>query len=178
MPRTILDAIASETRPPPPAAAPGAVVYHSYEELQATRPAVNESFRPILSTIVEGTICTIRKDRTQVVAAYSPPLNALCLPHYMSRIYADAVNYTPDHTFSRREPQEGDGTGRGPVKQAYAMCQGCFDRGWHREETDVSAIAFGLDPSTLGEYPPPRPPGVPDMSACLKQPGDAPKADT
>lgn len=173
MPRTILDAIAGESRPPPPAAAPGALVYHSNDEYKAYRKQLNEMYRPILSTIVGGTMCTIRKDRSQLLAAWAPPLNALCLPNYMRDSWADARDSVPDHTFVRREPQENDGTGLGPIKQAYAMCQGCFDRGWHREGTDVSAVAFGLDPATLPEYPPPLPVGG-QAPSCVRQTDAAP----
>lgn len=169
MPQTILDAIAGDTRPAPPAAAPGGLVYHSYAEYSANRGRLNEEYRPAGSTIVNGTLCTIRRDRSEVVAAWAPPLNAQCLPNYQQGVWQNARDFVPDHSFVRREPRPDDGTGPSPIKKAYAMCQGCFDRGWHREETDVSALAFGLDPTTLPEYPPPRTEGG-DMTSCLKQP--------
>lgn len=161
-------------------------MFHSYEEAQALREAVDH-YRPIYGTVVEGTICKVHKELppagkawsheyTQLVAAWAPPLNALCLRNYPRGMFKDAVGYTPDHTFSPREPQADDGTGPSPVKQAYARCQGCFDRGWHREETDVSAIAFGMDPSTLPEYPTPGPPASKeDMVACLIDPKAPPR---
>lgn len=145
MVRTILDAINSEYMPPaPPVAAPTAMVFHSYAEFQAATPYVLETHRPIFTSIVTGTVCKVRKGHTEVVAAWAPPLNALCLPRYPDSIFRNTLDYIPDHTFQRREPQPGDGTGPGAVNQAYAMCKGCFARGWHREETDVSALAFGL----------------------------------
>ncbi|EKC99957.1 hypothetical protein A1Q2_05721 [Trichosporon asahii var. asahii CBS 8904] len=55
MPQTILDAIAADTRPAPPAAAPAGMVYHSHAEYSANRGRLNDEYRPIGSTIVDGT---------------------------------------------------------------------------------------------------------------------------
>lgn len=180
MPQTILDAIARHTVPPPPAASPDAKVFHSRGEYVAIREESRERYFRCRTEVVNGTICKVHKNRSEVAAAWAPPLNALCLPNYGRWLWTGVEEYVPDHTFTPREPQPDDGTGSSPVKKAYAMCQGCFDRGWHREETDVSALAFGLDPSILPEYPPPRlpVPGPIDRSVGSGESQGPPRTDT
>jgi hypothetical protein len=102
--------------------------------------------------VVTGTLCTVSKGRAEVVSAYAPPINSLCIRILRGAVWYYNMKYTSDNTFVPRVPQADEGTGPGAVKQAYAMCQGCFERGWHREETEVSAVAFGMDPSTPANY--------------------------
>lgn len=80
---------------------------------------------------------------TEILVVSSPEFNALEIKYRTLPGFVIDEGYVADHTFQRREPDPGDG-GHDIIRQALARCQGCWEKGYHRPQVDISCKAFGV----------------------------------
>lgn len=146
-----LSRIYHDQRPIPPPS-PDAIVMHDAWEREQDYRVPTEGNQSVHTEFLSGTSCTVSTDRKCFTAVLAPPMNARAIKHFgFCGGSADTPEpYVSDHHYVRRDPSPDDRPA-GPIKSVYATCQGCFERGWHLPETDVSCFAFGVEPP-----PPPK----------------------
>lgn len=80
---------------------------------------------------------------TEILVVSAPEFNALEIKYRTLPGRVMDKGYVADHKFQRREPEPGDG-GEDIIRQALARCQGCWEKGHHKPEVDISCKAFGV----------------------------------